>query len=171
MILDLRYYGDPILRKKCKEVEKITPEIRTLVEDMIETMDAKNGIGISACQVGRLVRIFVLRNYVERKDNGWVLSAAKVFINPKILSKSEETILDVEGCLSIPRVRGHVLRPLKVTVQAMDLEGNTFVEDSEGYNARVRFHENDHLNGVLFIDRLSEEEKTRVMALLQKTKT
>lgn len=170
MLLKLRYYGDPVLRQHCRPIEKITDEIRTLVQDMIETMDAHQGIGLSACQVGIDLRLFVLRSYVETENAQWTVSAPLVFINPKILSKSSKTIVDSEGCLSIPKVRVNVERPLKVTVEATDLNGDLFVEESEGYNARTRLHENDHLNGVLNIDRTSATERKKIEPLLKEIK-
>lgn len=170
MKLPIRYYGDPVLRKKCAPIEEITPEIRKLAQDMIETLDKLNAQGLAACQVGHSIRMFVLRNYVENPDGSWSVSDPVVFINPKIISHSKETIKDREGCMSIPGLRGVVERPLKATVEALDLDGKVFVEDSEGYNARCRFHENDHINGVLYVDRLDVHERKRLEPYLQAIK-
>ena len=170
MILKLCYYGDPILRKRSAPIEHITDEIRQLAVDMVETMDKNNGLGLSGCQIGKPIRLFVLRNYVETPDGKWAMSAPSVFINPKILSVSDEVILDREGCLSIPGIRGEVQRPLKVTVEATDMSGKVFIEESTGYNARCRLHENDHLNGVLFIDRISSQARKKIDPLLREIK-
>lgn len=151
-------------------VEHITDEIRQLAADMIETMDKNNGLGLSGCQIGHRIRLFVLRNYVEMPDGKWTMSAPSIFINPKILSVSDEVITDTEGCLSIPRIREAVERPLKVTIEATDINGKIFVEESTGYNARCRLHENDHLNGVLFIDRISSEARKKIDPLLREIK-
>ncbi|MBS0628014.1 MAG: peptide deformylase [Verrucomicrobia bacterium] len=168
MILPIVYYGQKILRTKCSEVLNITPEIVQLVADMIETMDAKNGVGIAAPQVGRDLRIFIARDYQEKEDGETELLAPKVYINPKILSKSEEVCIETEGCLSIPGIREEVERPVSIVIEAKDLEGNLFTEALIGYDARIRMHENDHLNGVLFIDRLSSLKKKKIAPFLRK---
>lgn len=168
MIRPFRYYDDPVLRKKCEPVEEITEEIRQLVADMIETCAHHNGAGLSACQVGVSLRIFILHNYLPLPDGTWALSAPLVFINPKIVSVGSEIESDSEGCLSIPHFREWVERPIKLTIEALNLKGERFVEVFEGrteierLNARVRLHENDHLNGVLFIDRLPAKVRKRV---------
>ncbi len=155
MILPLVYYGSRILRGRALPVEEITEEIHVLVRDMIETMDHAHGIGLAAPQVGRSLRLFVLRNYIEGDVNErFKLSDPQVYINPKITILDVHEELDTEGCLSIPGIRGQVPRPIKIRIEALDLEGNVFSEEINGYNARVRLHENDHLNGVLFIDRM-----------------
>lgn len=171
MRLPLRYYGDPILRKKCKPVGEITKQVRQLVADMIETMDASNGIGIAAPQVGHDLSLFVLHNYIINEREEFSISEEVfVFINPEISYVSKEMVLDEEGCLSIPKLKGSILRPEKIIIEATDLTGKRFKEELEGYNARVRLHENDHINGVLFIDRLDRKEKDRVAPLLREIK-
>jgi peptide deformylase len=166
VVLPVVFYGDKILRTRCAEVEEITPWLKQFIADMIETMDAKNGIGIAAPQVGHSIRVFVLRNYIE-VDGQSVLSDPQVYINPKILYKSEETSVETEGCLSIPGIREEVERPVQITIEAMDLEGNQFTEELSGYNARVRMHENDHLNGVLFVDRITPIRRKKIAHFLK----
>lgn len=170
MNLQLRYYGDPILRKRSDPIETITDEIKQLAYAMIEYADTHNGIGLSACQIGHTIRMFVLRSYIETPDGKWTVSAPRVFINPKIISYSDELVADDEGCMSIPGLRVEVVRPLKVVVEATDLDGKTFVEESEGYNARIRMHENDHLNGVLSIDRASPKIRKKIEPQLREIK-
>lgn len=170
MLLKIYYYGHPILRKHCEPVKEITEEIRTLARDMIETMDKNDGIGLAAPQVGHCIRMFVLRNYLHTEGEDWALSDPKVFINPKLINPSETLVSEIEGCLSIPGLRLEVDRPDKITVEAMDLEGNTFVEELEGYNARVRMHENDHINGVLFIDRVDPDTRKKIELILKEIK-
>lgn len=170
MLLKIYYYGHPILRKRCEPVLEITDEIRKLAHDMIETMDKSDGIGLAAPQVGRSIRMFVLRNYIYTEEGHWTLSEPKVYINPKLSNPSEHFISDIEGCLSLPGVRLHVDRPDKITIEAMDLEGKTFVEELEGYNARIRMHENDHINGVLFIDRIEASGRKKIDPILKEIK-
>ena len=166
-----RYYGDPVLREQSKPIEEITDEIKELAHFMIDYADNNNGIGLSAIQVGVPIRLFVLRDYVVLPDGKWALSAPKVFINPKILWKSKETDTDTEGCMSVPNIQlGPIERPIKIKIEATDLEGNTFVEEREELNARVTFHENDHLNGVLHIDRLPPHVRKKIKPELDEIK-
>ncbi len=171
MKLPIIYYGNPLLRKKAKEVGAITPEIQQLAFDMIETMDANQGIGLAAPQVGQLIRLFVLRNYVEAPDGTFQLTNAQVYVNPKVSLLSNQTQEDTEGCLSIPKLRAPVVRPLSIRVEALSLDGIPFVEEIEGYKARVIMHENDHLNGVLFIDRLDSQLRKKLEPDLRKIKS
>jgi peptide deformylase len=170
MFLDIVLYGNPILRKRCEPVPEITEEIRTLVRNMIETMDKANGCGLAAPQVGHGLRIFVLRDYIEHEDGKWTLAEPKVYINPKITDPTDEMITDTEGCLSLPKIRLEVDRPTQITIEALDLEGNLFKEVVEGYNARIRMHENDHLNGVLFIDRVDAHSRNQIEPQLRALK-
>ena len=150
-----RYYGDPVLREHSKPIEEITDEIKELARFMTHYADNNNGIGLSAIQMGVPIRLFVLRDYILLPDGHWATSAPKVFINPKIVWKSKEMETDTEACMSVPELSiGPVERPKKLRIEALDLDGNTFTDEREGLNARVTFHENDHLNGVLYIDRL-----------------
>lgn len=171
MRLPVRYYGDSILRKKCVPIEKITDEIRQLIADMIETIDLENGIGLAAPQIGQPIRLFVLRNYVESADGLWSIDPTpRVYINPKLIDPSGPEAVEEEGCLSLPGLRAPVKRPWKITVEAIDINGNEFREEIEGYNARVRMHENDHINGVLFIDRLDQHIRNQIEPLLREMK-
>jgi peptide deformylase len=170
MKLPIIYYGNFLLRKVAKEIPKISEEIRQLVFDMIETMDFQNGIGLAAPQVGHSIRLFVIRNYIEGEDGHLHLSEPQVYINPVITMHSVEAVSDIEGCLSIPGIREHVKRPLHITVKAQDLEGHSFKEEIVGYKARVILHENDHLNGVLFVDRVSKDIRNKIDAELKQIK-
>ncbi len=168
MLLSIRLLGDPILRKKAEPVTVFDEALKELVSHMIETIDAVDGLGIAAPQVGHSIRVFVLRNYIELENGRLTLSEPKVYVNPKLKNPSLETCSDVEGCLSIPEIRAQVIRPVSITVEAFDVHGIPFTEEVHGYNARSRMHENDHLNGVLFIDRLDAKEKKRVRNQLEK---
>lgn len=158
MILKIRLYGDPVLRKKGEPIHEINDEIRKLAHDMIETMDVDNaGIGLAAQQVGHALRMFVLRRYIDTLDGRWTVSDPVVYINPKIMAVSKETWVQDEGCLSIPKLNLPVERPYKVKVESTKLDGSHVVEEFEGINARVILHENDHINGVLYIDRVEKK--------------
>lgn len=167
MNLPLRYYGDPILRKKSAPITEITEKIRELIDNMIETMDANNGIGLAAIQVGYPLLLFVLRRYLYLADGqGRLSDEAYVYVNPKIIDHSPENRSQAEMCLSIPNIELDIVRPDSITIVSSQLHPNNFgpvrtqkldggqlTEELTGINARVALHENDHLNGVLFIDR------------------
>lgn len=143
-IRQMRIDGDPVLRKVSRPIDQITDRIRVLAKDMIETMRAENGVGLAAPQIGVLRRIFV----VEIEEIG-----LHVMINPEFLESSGEQT-DYEGCLSVPGKTGKVCRPDYVKVKYTDLEGNEKVIEAEGFFARALCHENDHLNGILYIDKV-----------------
>ncbi len=170
MLLPIHFYGNSVLRKHCTPIQEITDEIRQLVKDMIETMDKSNGIGLAAPQVGYPIRMFVCRSYIFAEDDSWTLSEPKVYINPKLSSPSERFLTDTEGCLSLPKLRLEIDRPDSIIIEAMDIDGNLFREELEGYNARVRMHENDHINGVLFIDRIDAQTRKKLDPLLREIK-
>lgn len=159
-LLPIRVLGDPILREETRPVERITPELRQLIEDMFETMYAARGIGLAAPQVGRSERLAV----VDVDDEPMVL------INPEILESSGDTERSEEGCLSIPDVYGDVERPASVRVRAMDRDGNVFEREAGGLLARCMQHEIDHLHGKMFIDYLSVLKKRSVMSKWAKEK-
>lgn len=170
MKLPLAYLGDPVLRKKTAPIEDINDRIRQLVIDMTETMEANDGCGLAAPQVHQSLALFItcIPRYVD--DDTVLPGKLKVFINPKIVSYSPETWDCQEGCLSIPGIRETVSRPLKVTIQATDLEGNPFIEEFIGFDAHVVMHENDHINGVLYIDRLPPKRKKEIEQRLKEIK-
>lgn len=170
MKLPLAYYGDPILRKKTSPVHEINDVIKQLVTDMNETMEANDGCGLAAPQVHQSISLFItcIPRYIDEET---VLPGElRVFINPKIISYSEETWACKEGCLSIPGLREMVSRPLKVTIQATHLDGQLFEEEFVGFDAHVIMHENDHLNGVLYIDRLPPKRKKEIESFLRELK-
>lgn len=170
MRLPLTYYGNPILRKKGAAVAAITDEIKQLAADMTETMVACDGWGLAAPQIGHSLSMFVMKvppKDSEEKDQDEVY---RVFINPKITSYSEEFWLREEACLSIPGLFGVVPRPMRITVEAMDIDGTTFTEEFSGLAGRIIMHENDHLNGVLFIDRIHGKERKEMETPLRAIK-
>lgn len=153
----IRLENDPILRKKSREVEKIDDRIKHIVDDMFETMYENKGIGLACVQVGMLKRIVVID--MQDEDGKMVL------INPKIIERSDEKQINVEGCLSVPGKNGYVERPKTVTVEYTDLDGNIQRKTGTDYKAHCFCHELDHLDGVLYTDKvlnLSDEEIERL---------
>lgn len=142
----LEKYGSPVLREKAQPIVSIDGDILTLAQDMRETMHALSGIGLAGNQVGALLRIITVF-YPETQGD-------LVVINPEIVIASEEQEIGEEGCLSIPEVYGKVERALRVLVRGIDLRGKEIEIEAEGLLARVFQHEIDHLNGILFVDRL-----------------
>lgn len=161
-LLPIIYYNTPVLRQKADPVNEISVEIKKLVEDMVETMEACQGIGLAAPQVDQSLRIFVTQAPVERRDGSLEKGNVRIFINPKLSLPSEESWQASEGCLSIPAVHSMVERPREVTVEYTTLERTLQKQRFSGWEARVIMHENDHLNGVLFIDRLQKEEREKL---------
>jgi peptide deformylase len=149
---------DKRLRLKSEPVKEITAEIRALTEDMFETMYEAPGIGLAAIQIAVPKRIVTMDLSKKEED-----AEPRVFINPEILSSSEELSSYEEGCLSIPEYYEEVSRPSKVRVRYMDLDGKIHEEDAEGLFATCIQHEIDHLNGVLFIDHLSKLKRDRAI--------
>ena len=170
MKLPLRYFGHPDLRAQAKPVAEITPDIIQFVMDMIEAMVEHNGVGLAAPQVGRRVRIFVFRDEILLPSGDYHLGEPKVAINPVLSNPSKETETAREGCLSVPGVYPEVVRPSKITIEYLNLKGEKIVEHLEGHRARVVMHENDHLNGVLHIDRMAPRERKKILAQLQEIK-
>ena len=147
--LKIRKIGDEVLRKVCRPVEEITPRILTLLDDMVETMRAADGVGLAAPQVGILRRIVVIE-----VEEGHVIE----LINPKIIATAGEQE-GAEGCLSVPNRRGTVKRPRHVTVRATDRNGQVFEISGSDLLARAFCHELDHLDGKLYVDRASRMEE------------
>jgi peptide deformylase len=170
MKLPLAYYGDKFLRQKCQPVKKVTPVIQRLIDDMLETMPAVNGMGLAANQVHVPLRIFVMQVPYQDENEEWQPGEVRVFINPEILSISEELMDVPDGCVSIPGLHATTIRPRQVTVRALDYEGNLFTYTAEDMEAACILHENDHLNGVLFIDRLPRTERKKLEEKLRKIK-
>ena len=157
-IRDIIILPDTQLRLVSKPIEKITPEIRALADDMFETMYEAPGIGLAAIQIAQPLRLITMD--VSKKEGE---KDPRVFINPEIISSSEELSVYEEGCLSIPDYYEEVERPAKVRVRFMDIDGKVHEEDAEGLYATCIQHEIDHLNGVLFVDYLSKLKRDRVM--------
>lgn len=169
-ILPLAYLGEPVLTKKAEPIEKITEDTRTLIAEMTLTMDAFNGIGLAAPQVHHSIRLFIIRVPHEKGDEVIDFGEVKVFINPTITSFSPETIELSEGCLSIPGIHAPVTRPQALSITYTTLEGKKVEEEITGFQARMIQHEYDHIEGILFPQRLSEKEAAKIKPFLEKLK-
>jgi len=148
----IRTYGDPVLRRRAKEVKRFDRHLKRVVKQMFKTMRAAKGIGLAAPQVGLSQRIIV----IEIEDE----NIRKTIINPEIIAASSDDFETLkEGCLSVPGVEGEVERPNTVIVRGFNVEGDEIEIQAEGLFARALQHETDHLNGVLFVDRIDGMEK------------
>ncbi len=154
-ILKIKKYPDPILRKKCEEVKEVNEEIKKLVDDMIETMEKNNGAGLAAPQVGVLKRVIVVET-----EKGPVS-----FVNPKIVKKSKETVIEEEGCLSFPGLWLKIKRWKRVDIEALDGDGKKV--KAENLLASILQHEIDHLDGILFIDRIGFCQRWKIKKKLK----
>jgi peptide deformylase len=158
-VLSVRKYGDAVLRRRAAEVREVTPEIRRLAADMIDTMYDEVGIGLAAPQIGTSLRLIVVADDEAR--------SVRVLVNPAIASQAGLVTAE-EGCLSIPGIFAPVSRAERVRVEARDLEGQPVTIDARGLLARVIQHEMDHLDGVLFIDRLDPVARDRIKRRIRK---
>jgi peptide deformylase len=177
MPLPIVQYGDPILRQQCRNVEAIDDSLIALVADMLETMADANGVGLAAPQIGRDLRLAVIDvshdpecvSYlkVNGKDAEIGDIMPLIFINPT-LEYGQEKDVEFEGCLSIQGIRCEVRRPMDVKATLPQLDGSTLVIETDGLLARALQHEIDHLNGILFTDRLSAVGKVSVKNRLKR---
>ena len=177
MILSILQYGDPILRAKGKQIEKINDHIRELAANMIETMHAANVIGLAAQQVGEALQLTVLDvSQIEDrpstlrfngKDVDPTVAMPLVLINP-VIELGNETEIGTEGCLSFPEINGQIERAESTIVRAQNLEGDTVEIVASGLLARAIQHEVDHLNGILFIDRMNSAAKAALSSRLKR---
>jgi len=149
----------PTLRKKARDVHDFGDEFQELVEDMVETMRVEDGVGLAAPQVNQSFRVVVVE-YPEDDSQEDAPKKLFVMVNPEIVKRSEETILGIEGCLSVPDIVGEVERSEKVEVRGLNRYGKKMKVRTKGWLARVFQHEIDHLDGVLFVDRATQIWKT-----------
>jgi peptide deformylase len=177
MRLPIVKYGNPILRAKGKRIEQVDERIRSLAADMLETMHAANGIGLAAQQVGAALQLTVLDiSQVEDRPSAMKLNGTKVdpasamplvLLNPKI-RLDEEVASGNEGCLSFPDITAEIDRAISVEVEAETLDGETIRIEAAGLLARALQHEVDHLNGILFVDRMSSVAKASLASRLKR---
>ena len=167
MILPIVAYGSSILRKPCLDVDSSYKNLNVLIENMFETMYAASGVGLAAPQINRSIRLFVVDTTPFKDDeNPEHVVCKKVFINPKILSTSGDSWSFNEGCLSIPEVREDVKRLSNVVIEYFDDNFNKVTEEFSGLNARVILHEFDHIEGILFVDKISPLRKRMIKGKL-----
>lgn len=173
MILPIVAYGDAVLKKKAKEINKEYPKLDVLLENMYETMYGAMGVGLAAPQIGLPIRLFLVDTEpfsddedLSEADRAQMKNFKKTFINAKILEETGDEWAFNEGCLSIPDVREDVFRQPKIKIQYQDENFETYVEEYEGLIARVIQHEYDHIEGVLFTDKLSSFKKRLIKGKL-----
>lgn len=170
-------YGDPVLREKTQPIADITPAVRALAEDMIDTMIDAQGLGLAAPQIGEAVRLFVIdlsvmepESIIERLGSIAEDPPAQIaLINPEVIKQEGEQVGE-EGCLSFPDLYDKVARPNIVRVKAQDLDGNSVEIEGSDILARALIHEADHLDGILFIDRISKFRLRFIQGRLRKLK-
>ena len=177
MILQILEYGDPILRAKGKPIENIDDRVRELAGNMIETMHAANGVGLAAQQIGEALQLTVLdvsliedrpsTLKLDGKDVDPKAAMPLVLINPEIELRGANEV-GVEGCLSFPEITGEIERAKSVIVRAQTLKGGTIEIEASGFLARAIQHEGDHLNGILFIDRMNSAAKAALSSRLKR---
>lgn len=174
MILPIRAYGDPVLRKKCKDISQDYPGLSQLIEDMFDTMYAANGIGLAAPQIGLDIRLFIIDASPLHDDEDYLHISEdlkkfkKIFINPRMISESGTEWKFNEGCLSIPEVREDVKRKPDIVLEYYDGDFQKHTESFSDIRARIIQHEYDHIEGKLFTDHLSSLKKKIVAGKLNR---
>ena len=157
-ILEIVKFPDKRLRLKSEKINTIDSEIINLINDMIDTMYEHNGLGLAAIQVGEPVKIFII-DWSQRETGEKNREKVLIFINPEILECEDEIISEKEGCLSLPGISSDVERFNKCKIKALDIHGKEFILEAEGLLSIACQHENDHLSGILYIDRISKLKK------------
>lgn len=179
MLLQIVQYNDPVLRKKGNKITVFDAPLAKLADDMVDTMHEAVGIGLAAQQVGRTIQLCVVDLRAAEVDYSWRLDGTTppkelimplVLVNPKVSAEPEPTSASEEGCLSFPDIRGDVERPDRITVQYQDVHGHGHTLICTGLLSRCIQHEADHLNGVLFIDRMDRATLARLEPLLKALK-
>lgn len=174
MILPIVAYGDPVLKKKAKEIPEDFPNLQELIDNMFETMYNANGVGLAAPQIGRSLRLFIIDaspfaedEQVSEEEKAILKEAKEVFINPKIIEENGDEWDFNEGCLSIPEVREDVFRKPNIEIKYYDRDFKLHHKKLEGLFARVVQHEYDHIEGILFTDKLSSLKKRLINGKLK----
>ncbi len=174
MILPIVAYGDPVLRKVGIDIDKDYPNLDILIENMKETMVNANGVGLAAPQIGKAIRLFIVNatpfskdDELETEERKFLASFNKVFINAKILKEEGDEWAFNEGCLSIPDINEDVFRPEKITIEYFDENFEKHTDVIDGLAARVVQHEYDHIEGVLFTDKISSLKKRLIKKKLE----
>jgi peptide deformylase len=166
MILPIDLYGNSVLRKESEEITADYPDLKQLIDNMFETMYNADGIGLAAPQVGLSIRLLVIDLAPLKEDNPELAQFKRVMINPIMLEVSEEELVGSEGCLSIPGISEDVPRSQWIKIQYYDEDFNLHVEEFEDFKARVIQHEYDHLEGILFTDRIKPLRRQMIKSKL-----
>ena len=166
MFLPIYIYGSPVLRNESVDITKDYPDLDRFLADLWETMYEADGVGLAAPQVGRNIRVFVVDASVNADEDPRLAGFRKTFINARIYERSGEEVLYGEGCLSLPRLNEDVSRPERIRIRYVDEHFVEHDEEYDGFAARVIQHEYDHLDGKLFVDRLSPLRKTLIKGKL-----
>ena len=159
MVYPIVVYGSPLLRKVSEEISPDDPELKTLIDDMFETMYVSDGVGLAAPQIGKNLRLFVIDGTPMKEDDPSLEGFKKAFINPEILNEDGDEWAFTEGCLSLPNIREDIYRPETVTIRYFDENFKEYEETYDGIKARIIQHEYDHLDGILFVDKLTPLKK------------
>lgn len=168
MILPIVAYGSNVLRSQCKEIDSSYSNLDQLIENMFETMYAASGVGLAAPQINKSIRLFIVDTSPFKDDESPDHEVCKkIFINPKVTSLTGESWSFSEGCLSIPEVREDVKRLSEITIEYFDKDFNKHKETYDGLNARVILHEYDHIEGILFVDKISPLRKRMIKGKLK----
>jgi len=168
MILPIVAYGSNVLRSQCKEIDSSYSNLDQLIENMFETMYAASGVGLAAPQINKSIRLFIVDTSPFKDDESPEhVVCKKIFINPKITSITGESWSFSEGCLSIPEVREDVKRLSEITIEYFDKDFNKHTEIYDRLNARVILHEYDHIEGILFVDKISTLRKRMIKGKLK----
>ena len=155
MILPIRAYGDPVLKKKCQNIDKDYNDLSRLIVNMFETMYKAEGVGLAAPQIGLPIRMFIVDGSAYEADEAWLSDFKGVFINPEMLVEEGEVKDFNEGCLSIPTIREDVSRKSVIRIKYFDENFKIHEEEFSGIAARIIQHEYDHVEGILFTDHLN----------------
>ena len=179
MLLQIVHYNEPVLRKKGEKITSFDAALAQLADNMVETMHAAGGIGLAAQQIGQAIQLCVVDLRQAEVDYTWQLDGKKppkelimplALVNPSVTAEREPTTESEEGCLSFPDIRGDVIRPDRIRVRYQDVQGHAHTLECTGLLSRCIQHEADHLNGVLFIDRMDKPTLARLDPALKALK-
>ncbi|MBN1253124.1 MAG: peptide deformylase [Bacteroidales bacterium] len=166
MVFPVSIIGSSVLRQVAKDIDKNYPELDKFIENMFETMDKSDGVGLAAPQIGKSIRLFVIDTSPMSEDDPSLINFRKVFINARIIERTGDFDIMEEGCLSIPGISEEVKRETKIVIEYVDENFEFHRDEYEGLAARVIQHEYDHLDGVLFTDRISPLRKKLIKGKL-----
>lgn len=166
MIYPVTVIGHSTLRKRATEISKDYPDLNSVIDNMFETMYSADGVGLAAPQINKSIRLIVIDAEPMSEDEPELKDFKKIFINPEIIERTGEEDFFNEGCLSIPGIREDVLRPSNIKIRYYDQEFNEHLEEFDGTKARIIQHEYDHLEGILFTDRVSAIRKKMIKGKL-----